>query len=426
MKASENDKWLDDALGKVIGSEKSEPDFEKWKQSHPEAVEMLASRAGRQTSAPKRPHDIRSIIMKRPIIKLATAAAIIVIVVLSITFLEKSTSTATAAEFLTEAIKVVSNLHSIHIKARIRDLPQDNFQHIKLEHDFVPFEMWKSIDDTGVLRWRIEKPLRVAVMDGEYATMLIRNMFAFSGRCPDFQCYDLNWCGQLMNVEGLIESVLLQTQQRKDAELLMYHQIINGKDTLIVESDFLAQGDYTNDYLKNKFISASGHTRIYYFDPKTRLLEGFEIIVHTHTDTKDVLAFEITDIEYNVDIDPSVFTLELPDDVVWDKEMEILPDNEKYAQMTPKKAATVFFQACADEDWEEFLKFWPMSTVPQELKKFLGGLEIISIGEPFKSGNYGGWFVPYEIKLKEGYIKKHNLAVRNDNKAKRWEVDGGI
>ncbi len=60
------------------------------------------------------------------------------------------------------------------------------------------------------------------------------------------------------------------------------------------------------------------------------------------------------------------------------------------------------------------------------MKNYLGGIEIISIGEPFKSGNYGGWFIPYEIKLKSGYIKKHNLAIRNDNRAKRWQVDGGI
>jgi len=47
MKRPENNKWLDDALSKVIGSEKSEPNFEKWKQEHPQAVEMLTSRTSR-------------------------------------------------------------------------------------------------------------------------------------------------------------------------------------------------------------------------------------------------------------------------------------------------------------------------------------------------------------------------------------------
>ena len=48
MKRPENDKWLDDALAETIGSKKTEPNFEKWKQGHPQAVEMLTSRASRE------------------------------------------------------------------------------------------------------------------------------------------------------------------------------------------------------------------------------------------------------------------------------------------------------------------------------------------------------------------------------------------
>jgi len=75
------------------------------------------------------------------------------------------------------------------------------------------------------------------------------------------------------------------------------------------------------------------------------------------------------------------------------------------------------------------LKFWGTSKIDNRIKEYLGSLEIISIGEPFQSGGYArgsGWFVPYEIKLRSGHIKKHNLAIRNDNKAKRYEIDGGI
>jgi hypothetical protein len=34
--------------------------------------------------------------------------------------------------------------------------------------------------------------------------------------------------------------------------------------------------------------------------------------------------------------------------------------------------------------------------------------------------------VPYEIKLANGHVKKWNLAVRKDNPAHRWQVDGGF
>jgi hypothetical protein len=190
----------------------------------------------------------------------------------------------------------------------------------------------------------------------------------------------------------------------------------------VLEIEAAAEGDYTNDYLKNTSFRESDHKRVYRFDSETKLLKGFEFYVHT--DKEDVLVFEVTDIEYNPQIDDGLFTLELPQNVVWVEQPKDV--GEKYRQMTPKQAAEAFFKACSEENWDEFLKFWPMSAVDEELKGYLGGLEIISIGEPFKSGLFPGWFVPYEIKLKSGHVKKWNLAVRNDNPAKRYVVDGGI
>jgi len=138
-----------------------------------------------------------------------------------------------------------------------------------------------------------------------------------------------------------------------------------------------------------------------------------------------VPVFEVTAIDYDPQLPASIFSLELPKDVVWDGQPTSLPDNEKYAKMTPKEVATAFFEACAKEDWAEAAKFWPMP-LNDRFKKGLGGMTVVKIGEPFQAAPYGGWFVPYEIKLKRGENRKHNLAVRNDNPAKRYVVDGGI
>jgi hypothetical protein len=48
------------------------------------------------------------------------------------------------------------------------------------------------------------------------------------------------------------------------------------------------------------------------------------------------------------------------------------------------------------------------------------------IGEPFQSGIYAGWFVPYELRFPGGHVKRWNLAVRNDNPQHRWIQDGGF
>ena len=125
----------------------------------------------------------------------------------------------------------------------------------------------------------------------------------------------------------------------------------------------------------------------------------------------------------------------MPADVNWaqlPEQLPKLPDNEKYASMTAEQAARAFFEACGREEWNEAGKF--MSPMTDFAKKYLGGLKIVSVGESFTSKNYPGRFVPYEIKLRVPvwglrwlhYDKKFNLAIRKDNPAGRWQVDGGL
>ncbi len=368
--------------------------------------------------------NIWRIIMKNKITKLAAAAVIIVSLTLSITLFDSSIPTASAAQILAQAIEAMPELFSVHIEAQMRTLPADNFMHIDPDRDFVPIKMWKNIDENGILKWRIQKPYRYAVMnDGRKTTMVIRDSYAVSGGCRDFGCFDLRWLGQLLKIDKLLEYELQNARQFSDKEYYIRRELVNGKDMTILEVESFTDVA-EDDYLRNKFIQDSDNLRVYYFDAETKLLENLEIYVHL--EDKDVMIFEITNIEFNTEIDPKLFELDLPENIVWDKPIEKLPDNKKYQQMSPKEVAITFFQACADEDWDEYLKFNSQSHVSEMIKNYLGGIEIISIGEPFKSGNYGGWFIPYEIKLKSGYIKKHNLAIRNDNRAKRWQVDGGI
>jgi len=76
MERPENNKWLDEALTETIGSEKPRTDFEQWKHQHPDAVEMLTSRAGKKATASPARLKTRRIIMTSTITKLAAAAVI--------------------------------------------------------------------------------------------------------------------------------------------------------------------------------------------------------------------------------------------------------------------------------------------------------------------------------------------------------------
>jgi RNA polymerase sigma factor (sigma-70 family) len=125
----------------------------------------------------------------------------------------------------------------------------------------------------------------------------------------------------------------------------------------------------------------------------------------------------------------------------WTKELSDA-DNAGYMQQTgttPEQAARTFFEACGREDWTEAAKFWPPEMLakyppfPDQFKSSYGGLEIVSLGKPFKgkviewkNAEYAGVYVPYEIRLKGGEIKKWQLAIRCDNRERHWYWDGGM
>jgi hypothetical protein len=124
----------------------------------------------------------------------------------------------------------------------------------------------------------------------------------------------------------------------------------------------------------------------------------------------------------------------------WTKELTD-SDNAKFVALTgttPAQAARTFFEATSSGDWAEVAKYWDPGLlkkhpdVMETHKNFYGGMEVISLGKPFKGrfrgdkGAYDGVLVPYEIRLKDGTVKKWQLAIRCDNPEHRWYFDGGM
>ena len=377
---------------------------------------------------PVRSISVWRIIMKSRITKLAAAACVIIAVAFGLTtVLNKSVSTASAAEqILVDAAKAVSNLRSVYIKAQMRTREGDNFELIGVNYGFIPVEMWKEFDGTTYGKRRFEKPGRVVVMDGNSCILLC----GFDGKknnafkAPTADCGLVFWLKPLLDIDKVLDSEF-HLAQKEDSQLSLTHSKgSDGSDKLVVTVEASAKGDFSNDWCKNSSIIESDNRRIYTFDAQTKLLEGLQVYIHAKQE--DVLVFEITDIKYNTDIDPALFVLEIPKDAIWFENPLVVTDVPADWPKTPKETAEIFFKAMADSDWDKVAKLMRMSNLDQNVKEFGSGLAIISIGEPFKSGIYPGWFVPYEIKLKSGYIKKMNLAVRNDNTAKFFYVDGGF
>jgi len=93
-----DDQWLDEALNEAIHSDDTQPDFERWKLQHPEAVEKLTSR----TPPTQRPLRIRRIIMNATFVKLAAAAVIAIAAVVGITKLTQNRPEGTPGTTITQ------------------------------------------------------------------------------------------------------------------------------------------------------------------------------------------------------------------------------------------------------------------------------------------------------------------------------------
>ena len=152
--------------------------------------------------------------------------------------------------------------------------------------------------------------------------------------------------------------------------------------------------------------------------------------VYVTENKTEILVLKLKSVEYNEVIEPETFKITLPEGTKWVQLKEIEPNTQNAtAAKNPEEAANLFFESLAKKDWETVYKLFPsieQSSNVENIKQEYAGLHIISIGKPFKSGMYAGQFVPYEIQLKSGETQSENLAVRNDNTDKIWQIDGGF
>ena len=319
---------------------------------------------------------------------------------------------------LAQSVEAMSKLESVHIIARMRTSQRDNFEFIQADYDWAPLEIWKQFGTMP--RWRVEKPERVAAMDGTASVLFIKpDHAARGGRRPGF----LGWLDVLLDPDRLIETELRIARTKSYPATLAEETRGRGRQ-LVLTVARKAEGDYGNDWLRHKTVTSSDHTRVYRFDPATKRLQGMQVILHGPAG--DVAVFEILEIRYNEAVDPALFTLALPESVIRHVGAEEMAVPAGPLPQSPREAAVMLFDGFAKEDWGRVLAVLPMSEVSPGARHALGGLKVISIGKPFRSGPYPGWFVPYEVRLRSGEVKKHNLAVRNDNPAGRWVQDGGL
>ena len=355
--------------------------------------------------------------------KILSIAAVLVLAMLIIPFTFKSnlfvSSTARAAgKFIQLSIDASQMVKSMVIKLKVRTIARDNFELVGTEYEMVDHTITKSFESH--VKWRIDKGERIVVFDGNNQYLWKPNFEEGIKAGPNAGF--VTWFKILLDPQKILEKEQYVSREMNSKVTMK----LNGSEMLMTITSN-ARGNFINDYYKNKTIEGSDNRREYIFDNNTKLLKGLKIYIIDGK--KETLILETEKIDYKVSVDPSLFTINLPDGVEW-KEITNNYTSETFKNISSKRAAELFFEGMANNDWNlvgETCDFFKSSSKKaQEVKEYFGGLRVIKIGEPFKSGLYRGEFVPYEIKFKSGDVKKMNLAVRNDNPNKVWRVDGGF
>jgi hypothetical protein len=375
-------------------------------------VEPVMQRVLRERETPERTTIMSLLLRNRWKFGLTAAAGAAAIALIAI--LSSPNAQAAAIQVLAKGARAAAKLTSIHMRGQLRTAPQDNFSYINADAPFYTVEVWKQFEPD--LKWRIEKPKRVVVMDGNSTVMLIKNGDV-GVKIPQRtgSAFDTEWLHRIANLSNALTNELKNALAKGWKLSVADETGADGKTKSVVTIN-ATSGVPDNDYGKNAFMENADTRRVYRFDSESGLLEAVQVYIVRPAG--EVQIFDLNEIDYNPALPAETWNLELPADVSWaqlSENLQKLPDNEKYSSITAEQAARAFFDACAREDWDEAGKF--MSPINDQLKQYLGGLQIVSLGDAFTSKTYGGKFVPYEIKLRG---QDFTIRVSNDNPAHRY------
>ena len=419
MERLEDKNRLDEALTEAIGSEGKKPDFEKWKQEHPEAVEMLTSRADGRPSAPTRPLNIGRIIMKSRITKLAAAAVIIIGVLVSINLWDKSIPTTYAIE---QTIQASHSVRYLHIKS------------FKQNED-EPKEFWiEFYKDGEVKNVRMHMPEWDSPEDGAKVTIWKDNKAQvwfkkknslITIRDKTVAAHTLNFIKEL-DPKLVVERLYYARQAQGEVEIEI-DEPSNKAEPIVVTATCLPGS------------LRAGWRLVLFVDRATKLVTAIEF--YKLKDGKYQYVERIEYYDYNQLIEAEMFSLDnddIPADVTridqTTQEIGLEQGNLTDKEITVK-VVREFYEALIAKDYAKAGQLYggvPADKMRERWEK-LNVVRIISIGEPIPhpTPRVGGFQVPCKIEIERDGVKSiyepYGPGVRPlHGQPNRWNIHGGV
>ncbi|MFT3901698.1 MAG: hypothetical protein QM727_00870 [Niabella sp.] len=350
--------------------------------------------------------------------KSAIGIAAILILVLIIPFTGSNSNTARANDLLKSALAALQSLRTMVMNLDVRTEPGENFSYIDKQGVMLPHKITLDIKNN---KWRIDKGGRIAMMKNDTTFLYLYE------KTDNVAVY---FPGNAKGVAGwfrifLEPEAVLKNEQEEAVRKGSQIKIEEAGNEIHLTVTSKAEGNFFNDFAKNKSVKESDNRREYVFDKQTHLLTSLK--VYLLDGKKETLMIAAENIQYDLSLNETAFSVNLPQNVKWE-EFKIPTKNDRIDKLSADEVARLILDDISKRDYDTHFEIWdvlPKITI-KRLDDNYGGLQIIAIDKAFQSGIYPGYFVRFKAKLKTGKIVDGHLSIRNDNKDGIWMIDGGI
>lgn len=336
-------------------------------------------------------------------ISLSAVAAVLLLVLIP--------SGMSAKKILSQAIEAMHNCENIEMVVDVRTRPVENFRYISLDDAFVTHHIDIAASDS-LLSWRIDKGERVATSNGKDIYTWIPSVKLGFHLSDTKNENVLGYMANLLTPRRILETELQNCISNSNAE----YTVTKSGSEIILTVHAAPQGNFDNPYLLDSSISESENVRRYVIDANSKKLKSATVSVISRGREVDVL--KVLSINY----DCHSHNLSRPDDIKF-VETENQPDGLK--GLSAEEAATAVLNAFTD--WDEAILDRAMihEVSAVAYREQFSGAKLISIGRSFTSGSEHSTFVPYTLKLRDGSMQRHNIALQKTDSG-GWIVVGGL
>jgi hypothetical protein len=179
------------------------------------------------------------------------------------------------------------------------------------------------------------------------------------------------------------------------------------------------------------YLSAFDTRQTFVFESRSGLLRS--LLIEGDWKGEFIPLVRIDDVEY-LEYDPELFRLDLPEDVIWSKQSpeDGIDRSISGRAGTPEASARAFFEAWIGEDYETMALYCSGFPYPAHLERAREDghvpVELVHLGtaKRDRDSTYPGLYIPYELLMADGQVKKHRIAMKPLDGGSGWFVDGGI